>query len=143
MKKLNKLNSCIDIYLDTLNNLIDVHLSENDLSYFDLMNRELRRVKNWINLITVVAKIVIVAQENVHAKIAKRVSHVPVDAIVSVVRRRAAVLNSYKSIFKVRSWAKNIWCRVQWSQPKAFIRNIKKPISVTSWSSFINKEGSI
>ena len=45
MKKLNKLNSCIDIYLDTLNNLIDVHLSENDLSYFDLMNREPRRVK--------------------------------------------------------------------------------------------------
>jgi len=37
----------------------------------------------------------------VHAKIAKRVSHVPVDAIVSVVRRRAAVLNSYNAIFKV------------------------------------------
>jgi len=42
---MNKLNSYKDIYLNTLNNLIDVHLNEDDISYHYFMNRELRRVR--------------------------------------------------------------------------------------------------
>jgi len=82
-------------YIDYVNKVIDVHLNEDDISYHYFMNRELRRVRIWVNTIIVVTMAVNAVREIAIVKDVRRGNPAHVVAIVSVVKKSAAALSRY------------------------------------------------
>jgi len=82
-------------YIDYVNKVIDVHLNEDDISYHYFMNRELRRVRIWVNTIIVVTMAVNAVGEIAIVKDVRRGNPAHVVAIVSVVKKSAAALSRY------------------------------------------------
>lgn len=81
--------------IDSVSKVIDVHLNEDDINHQYLINRELRRVRKWVNTIIVVKVAVNVARAFATVKDVRRGNPAHVVAIVSVVKKSAAALSRY------------------------------------------------
>ncbi len=87
-------------YIDYVIKVIDVHLNEDDINYHYFINRELRRVRKWVNTIIVVTLVVNVAKAIAIVKDVRRENPAHVVAIVSVVKKSAAALSRYNLHWK-------------------------------------------